>query len=304
MKRALLVMVAACKPDLGDPASLVVEPRILAVQSEPAEVAPGQDVTLHALVATGDGTAMPDVAWGFCTQPAPLASDNVAGDDCIYGASSLMVRGTDITATIPIEACSVFGPTPPAPAPGEPARRPHDPDVTGGYYQPIRALARLDANTQVPGIGLTRIACDLANAPLDALAQYRARYHANTNPVLVHVVSQRYGDPDAREMPVKLPPHEAIALRARWSDDTAETFPVFDPQTRMVIDHREAIRVSWFVSDGSLASERTGRTEMEAETFADNVWTTPEAGTSHLWVVIRDSRGGTTFASFDVEIAP
>lgn len=305
MKRiVLVVMVAACKPDLGAPASLVVEPRVLAIRSEPAELVPGGDVALSALIASPDGTLAPDVAWGFCTAPAPLASDNVVGDDCIYGAASLMPRGPDVTITIPIDACSTFGPTPPAPAPGEPPRRPHDADVSGGYYQPTRALAKLDG-TQVPAIGLTRITCDLANAPLDVVQDFRARYHANTNPELVYVLAQRPTDADAAPLAdgATLPAHAVIALRTRWTPASAETYPVFDPKSRALVDHREAIRVSWFASDGELAAERTGRTEDDLEVTADNTWTTPDApGPAHLWIVVRDSRGGVAFASFDVTI--
>ena len=57
MKRLLLatlVALAACKPDLGAPASLITEPRVLAIRSEPAEVAPGKDTQLTALVASPD----------------------------------------------------------------------------------------------------------------------------------------------------------------------------------------------------------------------------------------------------------
>lgn len=304
MKLLLLLALAACKPDLGAPASLVTEPRVLAVQSEPAEVAPGKDMQLHALIASPDGTLMPDVAWGFCTEPAPLSSNNVVGDDCIYGAASLMARGSTITATIPIDACSQFGPTPPAPEPGQPPRRPHDADVTGGFYQPVRMLAKLGADAQVPAIGLTRITCDLANAPLDVVQQFHARYHANTNPTIARTLAQLPGAGDAIDIPASLPANAAIPLRVRWTDDSAETFPVFDPQQRALVDHREAIRVSWFVSDGELASERTGRTEDDLETFADNTWTTGEAGPAHLWVVMRDTRGGVTAESFDVTITP
>ncbi|MDB4956081.1 MAG: hypothetical protein JWO36_3650 [Myxococcales bacterium] len=305
MRHLVLVLaIAGCKPDLGAPASLITEPRILAVRSEPAEVTPNHDVTLTSLIVDATGTLAPDVAWGFCSQPAPLSSDNVVGDDCIYGAASLTERGPQITTTIPITACSVFGPTPPAPAPGEPPRRPHDADITGGYYQPIRALAKLGGSDQVPGIGLTRITCDLANASLDVVQQFRARYHANTNPVVSRVVAQLPNEADARDLPVALPAHTAIPLRVRWTDASAETFPVFDPQSRTLVDHREAIRVSWFTSDGALASERTGRTEADLETYAENTWTTPDAGPTHLWIVVRDTRGGVAFESFDVTIAP
>jgi len=72
--------------------------------------------------------------------------------------------------------------------PGEPPLRPHDADVTGGYYQPVRAVATLDGDTLSPGIGLTRITCDLANAPFDIVVEFQARYHANHNPTLVGVM--------------------------------------------------------------------------------------------------------------------
>ena len=122
--------------------------------------------------------------------------------------------------------------------------------------------------------------------------------------MLERVLVQLPDQADAREMPVALPANVAIPIRVRWSDDSAETFPVFDPQTRTLVDQREAIRVSWFVSDGELASDRTGRTESETEAFADDVWTTPSAGPAHLWIVLRDTRGGITFESFDVTITP
>jgi hypothetical protein len=304
MKRALLLLLAACKPDLGAPASLVTEPRVLAVQSEPAEVVPNNDVTLTALIVSPDGTLKPDVAWGWCTEPAPLSSNNVVGDDCIYGAASLMPRGPMISATIPVDACSQFGPTPPAPEPGMPPRRPHDADVTGGFYQPVRVLAKLSADEQVPAIGLTRITCDLANAPLDVVQQFKAEYQANTNPVLDKVLAQVPGLPDAVVVPATLPAHSKIPLRTRWTPESAETFPAYDPLQRVLVTQREAIRVSWFVTDGELASEITGRTGDDPESFADNTWTTGDAGTAHLWVVVRDTRGGVTSAGFDVTITP
>ncbi|HVV82033.1 MAG TPA: hypothetical protein VHE35_03095 [Kofleriaceae bacterium] len=301
---AALAALAACEPDLGNPGSLVGEARVLAIRSEPAEVKPGQDVMLSALVVDPTGTLMPDIGWGFCGEPAPLSSNNVASDACVFTAISLPARGVAITATIPVDTCSNFGPTPPAPEPGEPQRRPHDADVTGGYYQPIRALVNLSANVTVPSIGLTRTTCDLANAPIDVVVDFRARYHANVNPRIVSVIAQRPGEAEAVSLPAELPAHTDIALRVRWSDDSAETYPVFDPQSRALVDHREAIRVSWFVTGGELESERTGRTEDETESYADDVWTTPDAGPAHLWLVVRDSRGGMDFRGFDLTITP
>ena len=58
--------LAACKPDLGDPASLVTEPRILAVRSDPAEVEPTHMVAYQALIATPTGapSTPADIAYG------------------------------------------------------------------------------------------------------------------------------------------------------------------------------------------------------------------------------------------------
>ena len=305
---ALAAALAGCKPDLGDPASLVGEPRILAVRSEPAEVAPDHAVTLQALVATPGGDASPAIAWGFCTEPAPLSSNNAVNDGCLTTAAALPASGIEVQATIPIDACSVFGPTPPAPLPGQPPRRPHDADVTGGFYQPVRAEASVDGAPLSPGIGLTRITCDLANAPFDIVTAFRARYHANTNPTLVGVTALPPGaagpGSGAAELPAALRPHTQVTLRATWTDDSAETFPVFDPESRTLVDHREAMRVSWFVSGGELASDRTGRSEAETDSFADDVWTTPGPGPAYLWVVLRDSRGGMAFSAHAVTIAP
>jgi len=305
---------AACKPDLGDPPSLITEPRIVAVRSEPAEVEPDHGVAYQVLVAAPDGAgaaagaAAPDVRWGFCTDPAPLSSNNVVNDDCLATAAALPDAGPAIQAKIPIDACTTFGPTPPAPLPGQLPRRPHDADVTGGYYQPVRARATLDGGPLAPGIGLTRITCDLPNAPLDTVIEFRRRYRANTNPTLAGVAAlgpdgATIASPDGAGLP-PLPARTAVTLRASWTADSVEPFPVFDPASRTLVDHREAIRVSWFVSGGALAEGRTGRGETETETFADDVWTTPEAGPATLWVVVRDSRGGVAFAGYTVTIGP
>src|SRR5262249_27908122 len=148
-----------------------------------------------------------------------LSSNNVVNDDCLGAQAVAMLpdRGLEIQATIPIDACSVFGPTPPAPLPGQPPIRPHDADVTGGYYQPIRAVAELDGAPLSPGIGLTRITCDLPNASLDVVIDFRARYHPNRNPTLAGVTAR--GADLVPDTPTALPPRTPVALRASWTDD-------------------------------------------------------------------------------------
>ena len=38
---------------------------------------------------------------------------------------------------------------------------------------------------------------------------------------------------------------------------------------------------------------------------ADNVWVAPSAaGPVHLWLVLRDSRGGVDFAEYELDVSP
>jgi len=65
------------------------------------------------------------------------------------------------------------------------------------------------------------------------------------------------------------------------------------------------MRVSWYVNAGTLDTQSTGRTEDDWELTAQNHWTAPEAsGTFALWVVLRDSRGGVDFASYELAVQP
>jgi len=67
---------------------------------------PKHAVAYQVLFATPDGMGTPDIAWGFCAEPAPLSSNNVVNDGCIYGAASLSARGPAIQAMILIAELS------------------------------------------------------------------------------------------------------------------------------------------------------------------------------------------------------
>jgi hypothetical protein len=63
------------------------------------------------------------------------------------------------------------------------------------------------------------------------------------------------------------------------------------------------MRVSWFATAGSFSDDRTGREEHDLATFSDVQWTAPSTpGVVHLWVVLRDARGGVDWSSFDVTV--
>ena len=218
---------------------------------------------------------------------------------------------------MPFDACTLFGPVTPPPEPGQPPIRPRDPDVTGGYYLPVRVSLWIPENLRRPGMagtdtlvsfGLERISCGLANVSSADARQFNETYTLNLNPRLAGVTLT-----DASSAtPVTLVPAvvshvgqgRTVILEASWTDDSAESYPVFDVQSHALVTHREAMVVSWYATDGSFEHDSTGRGGDELEVVTSNHWTAGPPGLVHLWVVLRDDRGGTDFIGYDVAVDP
>jgi hypothetical protein len=295
---AAALVAAGCRPDFGAPASLVTAPRLLAARAEPAEDAPGATVTLKAEVAARDGPITPVLGWSLCLTPRPMAENGAVAAACLApdGTTPLGVTAGPLAVTLPVDGCRRFGPELPPQAPGEPPLEPRAPDVTGGYYQPLRI------DFAGATIAAVRIHCALAGASLAVAADFDARYHDNRNPTLTPLSATVDGQPVALD---RLPAGRAVALAVGWTDDSAETYPVLDPVAQALVDHREALTVSWFVSAGALADERSGRGEADPATTVSNQWRAPAtAGTAHLWVVLRDARGGVDFVAYELGVVP
>ena len=282
MRPLLFLIVAGCNPTFSERPSLVDSARVLAVRGEPAEARPGDNVDYTILVGGGDDA---QASWHYCNVPKPLDENNIVSTGCLNTGDQFGI-GEMASAAIPLMACQLFGPDPPPQEPGKPALRPRDPDVSGGYYQPLR----VDVD-HVSGFGLERITCNLAAAGAEIAIEFAKRYTANLNPTLG---------------PIAIPPvgaKQKITLTASWPPESAETYPVYDLTTLSLVDHREAMRVSWFASAGSFEHDRTGRDENEMETSTDNTWTAPDqAGPVSFWIVLRDSRGGVAFTSQQVNV--
>jgi hypothetical protein len=292
---AALSEIAACRPDLGPSDSLVTSPRVLAVKAEPAEAKPGVKATYTALVGRADdaGTNAP-LIWHFCVAPKPLTENDSVSTVCIEDASANVAAGsgTSIEAATARNACALFGPDT---APG--GFRPRDPDVTGGYYQPL-----LIDGIGSPVLYLTRILCNLADAPIDVAQQFAGTYVANANPHLGLLVARVGGNTASL---AALPAGARVELEARWTADDAETYAFFDRSSQVLATKREALRVAWFASAGALDTESSGRAEDDLATTSQNGWLAPALpGTARIWVVLRDSRGGVDFATFDATLVP
>ena len=300
---AVATAVLGCKPDFGTPASLVTGPRILAVRAEPAEVRAGGHGDLHRArrLARRHRRGAGRSTGRLCLTPKPLDENNVVATACLgdKGLTPVAAAAPTATATVPPNACALFGPDPPPQMPGQPPLRPRDPDVTGGYYQPLRLV-----DGEVTGFALERVTCNLAQAGADlAVAVTRMTYQANENPTLQPLTATVDGaavalDAHPRRQrrstsPSAGRPRRSRASRSSTSTRRARHAPRVD--ARLVVRQRRRLRRT-----RSPAATRTTPPRPPTTT-----WTAPPTpGTVHLWLVLRDSRGGVDFAAYDVVVVP
>ncbi len=289
------VLVSACAPEFSEDAARIDAARVLAVKSEPAEAAPGAPLTLSALIAVPGAPAHgPMPSWSFCTAPKPVTEDNAVGSACLLAAELELVGvGATIQTAMPSEACSRFGPDT---APG--GFRARDPDVTGGYYQPLR----LDLAGAPPAFHLQRALCDLGDASADIATEFGMTYVPNQNPHLAPLVVRR----DDRTIGLaEIPRGASVELQVSWAASDAESYRYFDRAQQSIVNKREAMRVSWHADAGQLETESSGVAEEDPTLSTRAGFRAPDvAGTVNLWVVLRDARGGADFAHYSFEILP
>jgi hypothetical protein len=284
----VLLGLAACEPDLGERRSLLTEPRILAVRGDPPEARPGEEVHYSMLVASPSGPVESAVAgWAHCATPKSLLENGVASGACLAEGVRAIGVGPTMTAAVPADACALFGPEI-----ASADLRPRDPDVSGGFYQPLRVTV-VGATT---AFGLERVRCSYANIDGDVAHAYAQAYVPNRNPELVPLEASVEGRPVAL---TSITRGARVVLRLGWTE--TETYLLYDPQTRALTTRRETMRASWFATAGAFAADRTGRSSEEPEPWTENTWSAPDpTGPVHLFVVLRDDRGGVGFAAYEL----
>jgi hypothetical protein len=95
-------------------------------------------------------------------------------------------------------------------------------------------------------------------------------------------------------------------LRPVLPADAEETYQVIDADLQtarlQVVPRREEVVVSWFTTQGTFKEEKTTR---QLTKDLDNVFTAPLLpGDVHLWLVLRDQRGGTGWTRIDLRVVP
>ncbi|MCC6644322.1 MAG: hypothetical protein IT374_01965 [Polyangiaceae bacterium] len=283
---ACVVLLAACRPELGPPDSLVTRERVIAVIAEPPESGPGEAVAYRAVVASPSGPVDGAAAtWGFCATPKPLTDNNLVASACLVDARPI---ADPARAETPRDACRSFGPDPP---PG--GLRPRDPDVTGGFYQPVRVALGAER-----AFRLQRVSCSLPSAPLDVAVAFAAAYRPNERPVVRELSLTAEGAPIAPGD--RVPGGATIGLRVSWDASAEEPYVVYDPVARALSGRTEALAVTWFVSGGEVADEVTGGAAAHS---SETSWRAPAAGRAWVWAVLRDERGGVDAAVAEVDVA-
>lgn len=305
----LFVVLAAvgCKPAVGRVPSLIVGPEILAVRGEPAEAGPGESVSYQFLLASPLGTVTDaQGTWDVCTQPKPPSESNSVASACVNAAPGTDV-GATFSAALLSDACSLFGPNAPAAKAGQPPFRPRDPDITGGYFVPLRLLVDDGLGEILMAFQFERVFCGLGGAPLTAIQDYNTNYKKNTNPILqgLAMVAADGTRTDILAGQGMVNSGSVFVLAASASPESAETFPVYDSVAQTLNEQVETLSVSWFASDGKFKDDRVDADPTSLE--AQNTWTAPQVSESQtipLWVVMRDTRGGVVFASTALTVVP
>jgi hypothetical protein len=197
--------------------------------------------------------------------------------------------------------------------------RPRDPDITGGFYQPVRATLTGADGVRLIAFDLERIQCRLANAPVEIAIVFNnpdTGYQPNQNPTLGTLAVTPDGGARV-DVPLTVPgtapataaatvsPGQHVTLEAGWPDGAVETFPVYDLQSVSLVQQREAMAVSWFATDGQFDHDVTGRAEEDPALTVTNGWKAPdEAKLVRFWVVLRDDRGGVDFTELALDVSP
>jgi hypothetical protein len=146
----------------------------------------------------------------------------------------------------------------------------------------------------------------LANAATDIVDDYNKRYQPNSDPGIAatDVIRADGSTVNLDSGPPTIAPGESVVFTAAFADGSAEPFPVLNQRGDALVDQTEDLYMSWFATSGSFEHDRTGVAGTETATSTSNTWKAPDAAMPvTLWLVLRDSRGGTAFKSYSIQVA-
>jgi hypothetical protein len=258
----VLFGLGGCQSFSDPPVSFVAGLRVLGIEAEPPQIAPGASTTVTALVVDTDG-GTPAASWSQCLLP-PLPGQTV-NTDCVEGLAGASLQPIGNGLTVPFVMPQVTAASLGAP------------DATGGVYLPL--VAAVNAGPQA----LTAV--------------YRLRFAdatpANTNPTIVDLFSvDATGTMSALDTAAPTPVHSggALSLTVTFTADSAQSYVAPDGTVTT-----ETLTTSWFCTAGDLSFEKTSATQPVTVLHLDQ--RLPSSGAQiDLYAVAHDERGGTDFA--------
>ncbi len=295
---ALVAAVAqvACVPEREETPYQIVNPRVLAVRGIPAEANPGEEVHYEVLVASPDGPSQLDLELAYCLKARRAEERGGVSESCLQG-SGLLAVGTP--ATIPANACALFGPNTPPAEEGEPANRPSDTDASGGYQIPVQVSSV--GKVLDPVFGFHRLHCDLAGATRQLFEEYQERYTNNRHPQFASLgwVDDTSGRLQAFSE-LRVSPGQSVQLQARARADSFEPFVLYSAEDAAILDRKEVLKMNWYVSQGTL---RLASETVAQDSVMNANWRAPDQeGVVWGWGILTDSRGGQVWQTFRISV--
>jgi hypothetical protein len=295
----LLGAPAGCEVDF-EPYSRLTSLRVLAIKSEPAAPAPGEEVLLTPLVYT----PMPDdavtYAWSWC----PLPGDADKGHPCLTteadfaatvaredGSAPSFDLGNQPTARFvhPLDGATI------ARLCAETERRTGLPDCEGGLPVQIKVVVET-ASKRIEAVRVLRLRSD-------------AETGRNSNPAVDGMTAEMEELlPVTEDAALQIPRREDTVIRANVSEDAAERYSGTDENGNPA-DLRERLLLSWFVESGDVVDSKTSFIDgfTPLEDVIRTKWKPATAkeyarDTARLVVVIRDDRGGVGWCTGTVRL--
>lgn len=309
---AVAVFISACGQEF-EPFNLVEGLRVLAIRAEPPELLPGDRAEIVPLIHAPQGEAV-SYRWSWC----PFASGRVSGFDCVVDQETL---DTLVLAFAPEQARKL----PPLELGSEPVadfEYSFDPELLAGICRQLKEgfapeLAFIpECERSVPIVLRLEVRAGLerVEAVKELSLKLGSDDERNENPEVLGVFAtvgadgvRTVLDEDGVTM---LPREKRVSLEVEVEPEEAENYVAPDPQrSGEMLERRESLFMTWYVTAGSTEYGRTGYFEGEAsiDGLLGNSWKVeksdqPTAGPDYLYVVLQDNRGGVSWAARSIEI--
>ena len=272
------VALTACDDESLDPAWLVKSFRVLAVVTEPPDALPGETVRIHLVYADRPGASRPVSAfWQVCEGPLVQST---AGQACAAGTPLV---GLDPEFTVPVAATSASS------------------WVAVGYACAGGTIA-IDPGTH-------NVQCNGGEGMAFYRTIWRRQPPGNHNPAVAHVLL------DGVELGIATPGSVRVCTTARDACPSHTLVVAFAPDARELVSiaqpdgtllQRPESLISEFIVDGG-ELDGAFRSDGDADSSArhTNTFKAPATpGDVHLWVLVRDGRGGISATTRALRVEP